>query len=175
MRDPYIKKDDILKLLERLAGDSQYINKKQLQKEITLKIKEYKKPKEFKIHKPYNIEHCINGIKYYRKNAEANLSFNKSYNFATSLGLDPPFSVEYRGCGKIEYISIMDIVFTLDDVGKILGVSKGTWNRYKKYGYIQQHKEIIILHSDGKRTITQNHYNLHEIYVNLSSLKSTIY
>lgn len=178
MLNPYVKKEDILKLIENLTINSEYINRNELQRAIS-SSKEYKKPKEIKIYRPYNIignENSINiTIRRYRDYIEKNALSNEMYIFALELGLTPPFLVEYNIGDKTINIPITDIVCKLETVGEILNISKGTYSRYKKEGYIQCFNKLTLIHGNGKSIIPIKHYNISDIAYNLLNSESITY
>lgn len=167
MINPYIKKDDILKLIEKLAGDSEYICKKDLQKAITF-TKEYPKPKEAqkqsvrgKIYIPYNSDYMIDNIKKYKRMVRENPKLSPF--FSLSLGIEPPFQVKYED----EIIDIEDFVLHLKDIESILGVSRATRVQLLKAGYIQEFKEFTLVHENKTGLVPCRFYLLNNILINL--------
>lgn len=177
MINPYVKKDDVLELVKKLAGDNEYINRHELQRAVT-SVKEYRKPKELKFYKPYkitgshdSIEACI---ERYREQIKRSPLKCIGYELAIQHNLEPPFKIRYNN----EIISIADIQPTLEEVGRILGVVKGTYNKMKKETYIIKYRSFIVIHKNGELEITYPHYNIHDILITLKKInriKSIIY
>lgn len=175
MLNPYVKKDDILKLVEKLAGENGYINKRDLQKAITF-TKEYKKPKENKekrgdVYRPYNREHIIKCIEDYKISIQKDITQSMIYKYLILCDLKPQYQIVYNN----EVIPIEDIVFNIQDIRGITKISKGAQASLSKSGYFIKHEgNLKVSHQNGNSTIPCTFYRLSEFLENVKGCTSII-
>lgn len=141
MLNAYISKDEIQKLLESSECINGMINKREFQQAI-LGIKEHKKPKKEKVSRVNNVNIIIDNIKKYRNLIKCGVieSSVRKELIKNGIGRDSQLvgmCIDDRhGWGLL---AEDDIVFTLRDLAKALGISTPTANEWKKKNIIIEH------------------------------------
>lgn len=135
MLDPYISKEDVMRLLNRWSDLDGLINRIEFQTEVT-RLRQYKKPQNKKKFKVNNAHDILQNIAKYSNSSHYKEKYSKR---RKRLGVNDDENIRFTDINTGINIEEWSIVEAGTDLAEILGITVQTVTKWKDKGIIERY------------------------------------